>query len=52
VPWQTRAWRMLNHPSGWPPQALIGGRMDSWPLVISFSAVAAAIFAYSFLIAA
>jgi len=26
--------------------------MDSWPLVISFSAVAAAIFAYSFLIAA
>jgi hypothetical protein len=28
------------------------GPMDSWPLVISFSAVAAAIFAYSFLIAA
>jgi hypothetical protein len=27
------------------------GRMDSWPLVISFSAVAALIFAYSFLIA-
>jgi len=26
--------------------------MDSWPLVISFSAVAAAIFAYGFLIAA
>jgi len=26
--------------------------MDSWPLIISFSAVAAAIFAYSFLIAA
>jgi len=25
--------------------------MDSWPLVISFSSVAAAIFAYSFLIA-
>jgi len=25
--------------------------MDSWPLVISFSTVAAAIFAYSFLIA-
>jgi hypothetical protein len=28
------------------------GQMDSWPLVISFSAVAAAIFAYGFLIAA
>jgi hypothetical protein len=28
------------------------GHMDSWPLVIGFSAVAAAIFAYSFLIAA
>jgi hypothetical protein len=27
------------------------GFMDSWPLVISFSAAAAAIFAYSFLIA-
>jgi len=26
--------------------------MDSWPLVIGFSAVAAGIFAYSFLIAA
>jgi len=26
--------------------------MDSWPLVISFSAIAAAIFAYGFLIAA
>jgi hypothetical protein len=26
--------------------------MDSWPLVIGFSAVAAAIFAYGFLIAA
>jgi len=26
--------------------------MDSWPLVIGFSAVAACIFAYSFLIAA
>jgi len=25
--------------------------MDSWPLVITFSTVAAAIFAYSFLIA-
>jgi len=25
--------------------------MDSWPLIISFSTVAAAIFAYSFLIA-
>jgi hypothetical protein len=27
------------------------GFMDSWPLVISFSTVAAAIFAYGFLIA-
>jgi len=27
------------------------GQMDSWPLIISFSTVAAAIFAYSFLIA-
>jgi hypothetical protein len=27
------------------------GVMDSWPLVISFSAAAAAIFAYSFLFA-
>jgi len=26
--------------------------MDSWPLIITFSTVAAAIFAYSFLIAA
>jgi len=26
--------------------------MDSWPLIITFSAAAAAIFAYSFLIAA
>jgi len=26
--------------------------MDSWPFVLSFSAVAAAIFAYSFLLAA
>jgi hypothetical protein len=26
--------------------------MDSWPIVITFSAAAAAIFAYSFLIAA
>jgi hypothetical protein len=28
------------------------GSMDSWPLVIGFSAVAAGIFAYSFLLAA
>jgi len=25
--------------------------MDSWPLIISFSAIAAAIFAYGFLVA-
>jgi hypothetical protein len=28
------------------------GSMDSWPLVITFSTAAAAIFAYGFLIAA
>jgi len=27
------------------------GCMDSWPLIISFSAIAAAIFAYGFLVA-
>ena len=49
---QLCAGRMLNHALGWPSQASLEGQMDTWPLVISFSAIAAAIFAYGFLIAA
>jgi hypothetical protein len=42
---------MLNHAQEWPPHNLFGGSMDSWPLIISFSAIAVAIFAYGFLVA-
>jgi hypothetical protein len=44
--------RRLNLSREGPSQARVGGSMDSWSFVLSFSAVAAAIFAYSFLLAA